>query len=96
MDWINEAAVRDYIDAVVAVKIEESKVEKFGEIELIVSPDRVHVFRGIVEMAKASGCKLKEITHNPDDSYPFEYFFEYKGIIFSHLEKERMDGYEDV
>lgn len=96
MDWINETAVRDYLDAVVAVKVEELKLEKFGQIELIVSPGRVHVHCGISDMAKAVGCDLKEKKYPDQEEYPFEYFFGYKGVWFFQMEKERMEGYEDV
>lgn len=96
MDWITESAVRDYLDAVVAIKVEEVKVKKLGQIELILFPNQVHIHRGITEMAEAAGCELKEELHSDREGYPFEYFFKYKGIRFFQMEQERMAGYEDV
>lgn len=96
MGWINEAAVRDYLDSVVAVKVSELKVKEFLEIELIVSPDCVHVNCGISDMAKAAGCELEEEIYQDRESFPFEYSFEYKGIRFFQMNEERMAGYEDV
>ncbi len=96
MDWINEAAVRDYLDAVVAVKVSELKIREFEGIKLLVSPDRVHVHCGIACIAEAAGCELKEELHPDRESFPFEYSFEYKGIRFFQMNEERMAGYEDV
>lgn len=96
MNRISEIAVKDYLDAVVAVKVSELKIREFEGIKLLVSPDCVHVHCGIACMAEAAGCELKEELHPDWDGFPFEYFFEYKGIRFFQLEERRKNGYEDV
>lgn len=62
---------------------------------MIVHPESAHVYEGIIEMAKSVETELKEEV-DPDSEYPFEYYFNYKGIRFCQIEKERLAGYEDV
>lgn len=46
--------------------------------------DRIHVFRGIQEMAMAVNENLYTIERNTGE-YPYEYYFTYKDITFFQI-----------
>lgn len=56
----------------------------------------IHVFSGIREIAEIMGLELKEVNRDTDEishDFPWKYSFEYGGVVFFQLEKERLLGF---
>ena len=48
--------------------------------------DGIHIYAGIGELAQAAKAEIRFHIEN-DVDYPFEYYFEYKGVKLYQLEK---------
>ncbi|MDE5965860.1 MAG: hypothetical protein K2G89_03415 [Lachnospiraceae bacterium] len=94
-DWVDSVAIKDYMDALVEFKKQESKLSQFGvHIELAGINEHVHVFRGIQDMVAAVGAKIKEEFREKQIKYHYQYSFIYKGVTFLQLSEERMEEYD--
>lgn len=80
----------EWMDKLVENHNERKALNSFSEgIKTADTIGYIQIYQGIDILADAAGEELKE---KEDEAlrYPYEYFFTYKGVEFTQLEKERL------
>lgn len=88
--WLDEVAVRDWLDAVVEARQRELRLQSFmGRYELVGVQRDIHVLDHIREMASAAGTVPRE-EHIGYGKYPYRHSFRYGGMTFFQMSRDRL------
>lgn len=90
-DWIDDIIVKEWMNAIVDIRVKEAGLGKMGGSLKLIPPDmEVHVYEGIETIASAAGAELvMEILK--EATYPFKYSFVYRGIKFFQVSNVRLE-----
>ena len=80
--------IKEWLDKLVDNNVEAKQLEEFNnQISTIFADDYIHIYKGIQIIADVMGIELKE-RKRECKVFPYEYFFEYRGIEFVQIRKE--------